>query len=87
MRLLTWLIGLPFAAVAIAFAVANRTPVTVDPWPLPFQLEAPLSLLVLGGGLLGLLVGAFLAWSAGGKTRRLARQQAKRLKDLEAIKS
>ncbi len=86
MRLISWIIGLPVAAVAVAFAVANRAPVTVDPWPLPFQLEAPLSLLVLLGLLGGFLLGALAAWGAGGKTRSLARQQAKRLKELDAAR-
>jgi len=46
-RLIGWLIGAPLAAAAAVFAVANRTSVVADLWPLPWSVEAPLYLFVL----------------------------------------
>ena len=56
---------LAIAIVLIAtFAVENRAPVTVDFWPLPWQVHPPLYLAVLGAGALGLIVGAALCGTA-----------------------
>lgn len=72
MRVLSWLIGLPLAAVVVAFAVANRAPVVVVPWPLPFEIEMPVYLLALGALALGLLIGMVWGWARGRYGRRAA---------------
>jgi putative membrane protein len=65
MRFLAWLIGLPLAAVVVAFAVANRAPVVLVPWPLPFEIEMPVYLLALGAALGGFLLGVLVGRLSG----------------------
>jgi len=85
LRLLTWIIGLPLAVVAIGFAVANRQNIVLDLWPLPFTVGLSLYLTVLGslaiGLILGLLVGGM---AAGGRAARRARDAETRARVAEA---
>ena len=83
MRFLAWLIGLPLAVVATVFAVANRQAVSFDLWPLPFGVELPAYLAVLGPLGLGLGLGAALVWISGTSARLRARQDRKRAESLE----
>lgn len=76
MKILFWVVMVPLAVAVTVFAVANRGPVTIDLWPFPFVIETPIFLLVLLCGLVGFLVGTFVAWIAGGKGRRRARLKA-----------
>lgn len=74
MKRLTWILVLPLAAVAVIFAVMNRTPVALDLWPLPWQIQAPVFLILLGSLAVGLLIGLLLAMLTGGARRRRTRQ-------------
>ena len=60
-RIAGWLIGVPAALVVVDFAVANRQPLTLELWPLPWSLEAPAFLAVLGALGAGLVIGAAAA--------------------------
>jgi uncharacterized integral membrane protein len=70
----TWILVLPLAAVAVIFAVMNRTPVALDLWPLPWRIEAGAYLILLGSLAIGILIGLLLAWLASGARRRRMRQ-------------
>lgn len=83
MKLLSWLIGLPVAVVAILFAVVNRHAVQVGLWPLPWQVNLPLYLLVLGALAVGLIVGGVIVWVSSGKVRSRARREGRRARALE----
>lgn len=83
MKVLSWLIGLPIAVLAIIFAVSNRGAVLVDLWPLPWEVMLPLYLLVLGALAVGLVVGALIAWISAGSTRARARREHRRANRLE----
>ena len=83
MRLVHWIVTLPAAIILVVFAVSNRMTVTVAFWPLPAQLEAPLYLVVLLALLVGFLAGELAAWITAGRTRRLARERARRIAALE----
>ena len=74
-RIAFWLIGLPLAVVAILFAISNRTPVVLELWPLPFELETPRFLPVLAAALIGFLAGGVIAWFGGSHSRQKARQR------------
>lgn len=74
MKRLTWILVLPLAAVAVIFAVMNRTAVAIDLWPLPWQIAAPVFLILLGSLGVGLLIGLLLALLTGGARRRRTRQ-------------
>jgi lipopolysaccharide assembly protein A len=84
LKLVHWLVTLPAAALAVIFAVSNRDGVAVTFWPLPVRLEAPLYLVVLATFLAGFLIGELVAWINGGRARRLARERARRIAELEA---
>lgn len=83
MKVLSWLIGLPIAILAIVFAVSNRGAVLVDLWPLPWEAMVPLYLLVLGALGIGLLLGALVAWISAGSARTRARREHRRANRLE----
>lgn len=77
-KVLSWLLGLPVALLAIVFAVVNRHPVTVDIWPLPWDVSAPLYLLVLGALAIGVILGSILTWLAGVPVRGKATRESRR---------
>jgi lipopolysaccharide assembly protein A len=83
MRVLFWILVVIVAVVLAAFAVSNRQIVALELWPLPWLLELPLYLAVLGALLLGLLAGALAAWAGAGRGRRVARAQRRRIAALE----
>ena len=78
-RILNWLVGLPVALVAIAFAVANRQWITVSLDPFSKDqphaaLNMPLWGLFFCGILVGIFAGWLAAWMGHGKWRRAARE-------------
>lgn len=82
-RLISWLLIIPIAALVVAFAVANRGPVSVGLDPLPFSYDMPLYVVVLGAVAVGFLWGGLSAWISAGKTRRLARRRRLQLESAE----
>jgi uncharacterized integral membrane protein len=83
-RFLGWVIGVVAAIIAIVFAVHNHQILTLDLWPVPFALTAPLFALVLASVLAGLLLGWLFAWIGAGRWRRLARQRGRDIASLKA---
>jgi len=75
--------GTIFAVAAVLFAVMNRAPVVIDLWPLPWRIEAPTFLILLGSLAFGLLIGLFLAWLTGG-TRRWRMREYSGLNRIES---
>jgi len=61
-KTLSWVLGIPFAVVLVIFAVSNHISVRLDLWPLPFWIETPLYLLVLGPLAMGFLIGGIAVW-------------------------
>lgn len=78
LRVLSWIVGIPLAAVIVMFAVANRGSVRVSASPLPFEIDLPLYLVVLGALGLGLLAGALIVWIASLRHRHRARVAERR---------
>lgn len=76
-RLLTFLIVFPLAALMVAFSVANRGPVAVDAWPLPYSVELPLAAVVLISLFVGVLVGGCAAWASALVKRRQIKLRAR----------
>ncbi len=89
-QFLSWIIGLPVAILLIAFALANRSSVTVsldpisaiEPW---FALSVPVWAVLFFGIFLGLIVGWVASWIGQGKWRNAARE-ARRTLDIEMEK-
>jgi len=71
------------SSLLIAFAVSNRTTVSLELWPLPFLIDLPLYLLVLLLLLAGFVAGAATAWIAGRRVRRELRRRRRRVVALE----
>jgi len=82
-KALRWLAGLAVGIVVVAFAVANRAPVSVSLDPLPFSFAVPLFLVAFAGGLVGFAIGASAVWLAGHRWRALARRRRSRVEALE----
>jgi putative membrane protein len=83
MKLIFWLLVLIVAAWLALFAVANRESVSLGLWPLPYVIELPLYLAVLGAVLAGFIVGGVAGWSGGQRWRREARRRGRRIAVLE----
>lgn len=84
LRRLSLLVTIPLALIVVVFAVANRAPIAVSLWPLPWGVELPGYLIVLGSVLVGFLAGGLIAWLSGGKHRRKARRLAAETERLRA---
>ncbi len=84
LKILSWLVFIPFAIVVVTFAVSNRGPLAVNFWPLPFSQEIPLYLLSLGTLAFGFFFGAMLTWLSVAKWRVVAMS---RKKDTEYAKA
>lgn len=82
MRHLSWIVTVPVTVLAVVFAVANREEIALRFWPLPWSVDLPVYLIVLGSLLAGFLAGGFVAWVAGAPRRRRARQTAERARAL-----
>jgi len=77
MKILSWLLFIPFALIVVVFAVSNRGPIAVDFWPLPFSQEIALYLLSLGTLAFGFFFGALLTWMSVAKWRVIAMSRKK----------
>jgi uncharacterized integral membrane protein len=83
-RALQWLVLLPVAVVAVAFAVANRQYVTIsfNPFESPQPqgsgigsgIQAPLFIVIILSVAAGVLIGGIFTWFAQGRHRRALRQ-------------
>lgn len=85
-QVLSWVLGVPAALVLIAFAVANRAPVTVSFDPISretpaFALNLPLWAVLFGGIFIGLVIGWVVSWIGQGKWRREAREARSELRE------
>lgn len=83
MKFLAWLIGAPLAIVAVAFSIANRDLARLDLWPLPFSVDLPVYVTVLGSMVAGSLLGWVAAWLSSGRLRARLRERNARILELE----
>jgi len=73
-----WIILVPVALAVISFSINNRGGISVDLWPSPFVLDAPLYVVVLLSIVVGIGIGACIAWLSAGRARGRARANARR---------
>jgi len=83
-RLISWILMLGIAVAAVIFAVSNRGLVSLDFWPLPFSIDVPTYLTVLGGLFVGFVVGGFIAWAPMVTWKTRARMRASEIEVLRA---
>ena len=68
-----------FSALFITvFCIANRSPVEIDIWPIPFKQHVQLFVLLLACIGIGILWGGFATWLSAGTSRKKY-QEAKRM--------
>jgi len=78
-QILFYLITVPAAVLLTVFAVINRQPVTVtlDPFSPEnpaLAFEVPLSFLLIGAVVLGIVIGGIADWVRQGRHRKAARE-------------
>jgi uncharacterized integral membrane protein len=78
------LIAAPFLLVLVLFALSNTAPAHVALWPTDFELEMPLSLVILSAMALAFLLGGVFVWIAELGQRRRARRAEQTVRLLEA---
>jgi uncharacterized integral membrane protein len=82
-QLLSRILFILIAVIAVVFAVSNRAPATLNLWPLPFEATLPLYMIVLGVFALGLLIGAAISWIGKERMWLRARGAERRVDTLE----
>ena len=82
-KFLSGLIGIPIAVLVVVFAIANRQGVTVDFWPLPYQVDLPLAVVLMASVIGGFLLGALVHWLIAAPLRWRAHQATRRAEAAE----
>jgi len=82
-RFIGWIVAVPVAFIVIAFAIANRTPISVHFDPLPYELDIPLWAAVIGALAFGFILGAVIRWLFDHRWRADARQGKRHVRALE----
>ena len=80
MKYFSWIFTLPVTAIVVLFAITNRSLATLSFWPLPWEMNLPIYLIILGALFVGFMLGAVVAWLSGGRRRRQARQLAEQVR-------
>ena len=83
-KVLSLVLVLPAAMVFVTFAVVNRGPVTIDFWPLPIDMQAPLSAMIILSLIVGVIWGGVASWLAAGTGRKRARDTVQRANQAES---
>ena len=83
-KILKTLVFLPLCAAVALFAMANGQDVTVQFWPLPYEMETRLYIIILLSVGLGFLLCTLILLPARWHWKRKAHRAEKRLRKLEA---
>lgn len=90
-RLIGLILGLPILLIGASFAGSNLQVVSLSLFPLPFQAEASIALIVYIALVAGFIAGAVIAWFGAGRLRSRARENeiaARRAKnEVERLKT
>lgn len=91
MRLIVRIFLIVVGLVAILFALNNRAPVDISFWPMPWEMRLPLFLVLVGALMLGIAIGAALAWAGQARHRRSARTEhakaERHRREIEALRA
>lgn len=83
MRTLMRIVLAVFIILFVTFAVANRSAVTLNLWPLPFTMSVPLFAAILGAFAAGLLIGTGFAVFSRQRLRMRVRSTERRAERAE----
>lgn len=70
------------AIIIVSVSVSNRDSVIFSLSPLPFEMELPLYMLLLGAGLVGLIFGGITVWMSDSIDRKNLRIMAREKEEL-----
>lgn len=84
MKILRYFLWLLVAAVAAAIAIANRDPVTLSLWPLPYVWPMPLYALLFATLITGGLIGGLASWLARARPGQAKKREQGETEDLPA---
>lgn len=82
-QILSWLVASIVGLASLIFAIVNRDTVSVNLWPFPWRLDAPVFVLVLLTLAIGFLVGWVTARLGDWTLRHRVKQQAAIIARLE----
>ncbi|WP_119460882.1 LapA family protein [Rhodospirillaceae bacterium SYSU D60014] len=80
MKHFSWIFTVPVTAIVVLFAITNRSLATLSFWPLPWEMNLPIYLIILSALFVGFMLGAVVAWLSGGRRRRQTRQLAEQVR-------
>ena len=83
MKFVIWILGIPIAIAVVAFAIANRVPVPLRFDPLPYELDVPIWITVIGSLAIGFVIGSLCKWLFDYRYRSELRQGRKLIRGLE----
>ena len=83
MRFVIWIVDIPIAIVVVAFAIANRVSVQIQFDPLPFEIDVPIWITVIGSLVTGFIIGSLCKWLIDYRYRSELRQGRKLIRGLE----
>lgn len=84
MKLFSWLFIVLLGLAVIVLSIGNKDSVAFSLYPLPFELDLPLFVLILAGGFIGVLLGSLRTWIADGKARSASRAHKQEVLRLQA---
>jgi len=76
LSLTSWLVMVPVFAMALAFALHNKSLLELNLWPFGLVVEIPVYLGLFGAVFVGVIVGGIVAWLGQGRVRSNLRGQA-----------
>jgi len=82
-RFVIWIVSVPIAVIVVAFAIANRVPVKIQFDPLPYELDVPIWITVIGSLATGFVIGSLCKWLIDYRYRSELRQGRKLIRGLE----
>jgi uncharacterized integral membrane protein len=83
MKLIHWIFAVVIVILTIDFVMTNNQSTSFGSWFLPGKVEIPVGLVVLLALATGLLVGGFITWTGGARTRRRARMAERQVESLQ----
>ncbi len=83
MKLVSWVFMALLGLAIIILSIGNKADVTFSFYPLPFEMDVPLFVLILAGAFLGVLLGSLKTWMNDGKARRENRQNKREVVKLQ----
>lgn len=82
-KLISFCVTFPITVIVVLFAVSNRNLVSMELWPLPGAVDAPLYLVFLVAVAAGFVLGGAIAWSGELGHKMRANRAEKKAEDLE----